>query len=430
MRRQGGGRIVVTASNAGLRPEPMVCYGYAASKAAVIHMVRHAALELAADNILVNAICPGPFYGTLIGGGVTEHPTEEMKEAWATLIPLGRMAHPGRAQGARRAARLARVELHHRRRARDRRRLAGHGLTARTVRTCRTRRVETNGRPGSYSQSLERGLAILSSFRSGRPLLGVSDLAREVGLSRSTTHRYIATLAGLGYLQQDPPTRKYRLGPRVLDLGFSAINSMDLRELAAPHLQALSDETGHTVNMAVLDGPDIMYIERCRTYRQGQRDIDLNLHIGSRLPAYCTSMGKVLLANLPPDRLKEVLRLTEFHRRGPNTLTAKADLLAELERVREAGLARQQRGARVRAALDRRAGVLAERRGRRRRSTSPCTARWSRSTSCSRASPRRSSAPPPRSRRGSATRRPAPENAVRTGTGGRRRPAPSPSGAR
>jgi gluconate 5-dehydrogenase len=99
MKRQGGGRIVVTASNAGLRPEPMVCYGYAASKAAVIHLVRHAALELSADGILVNAICPGPFYGTLIGGGVTEHPTEEMKAAWATLIPLGRMAHPDELKG-------------------------------------------------------------------------------------------------------------------------------------------------------------------------------------------------------------------------------------------------------------------------------------------------------------------------------------------
>ena len=183
------------------------------------------------------------------------------------------------------------------------------------------------------------GWPILSAFRSGRPLLGVSDLARDVGLSRSTTHRYIATLASLGYLQQDPPTRKYRLGPRVLDLGFSAINSMDLRELAVPHLQALSDETGHTVNMAVLDGPDILYIERCRTSRQGQRDIDLNLHIGSRLPAYCTSMGKVLLANLPADALGEVLRRTEFHRRGPNTLTAKSKLVAELERVRRDGLA-------------------------------------------------------------------------------------------
>jgi NAD(P)-dependent dehydrogenase (short-subunit alcohol dehydrogenase family) len=99
MKRQGSGRIVVTASNAGLRPEPLVCYGYAASKAAVIHLVRHAALELAPHGILVNAICPGPFYGTLIGGGVTEHPTEEMKAMWATLIPLGRMAHPDELKG-------------------------------------------------------------------------------------------------------------------------------------------------------------------------------------------------------------------------------------------------------------------------------------------------------------------------------------------
>src|SRR4051795_9321744 len=150
------------------------------------------------------------------------------------------------------------------------------------------------------SQSLERGLAILSAFRSGRPLLGVSDVARDVGLSRSTTHRYIATLAGLGYLQQDPPTRKYRLGPRVLDLGFSAINSMDLRELAAPHLQALSDETGHTVNMAVLDGADIVYIERCRTSQRGQRDIDLNLHIGSPPPSSSPPQRQGLLAPLRP----------------------------------------------------------------------------------------------------------------------------------
>jgi gluconate 5-dehydrogenase len=97
--QETGGRIIVMGSNAGLRPEPMVCYGYAASKAAVIHMVRHAALELAEYNILVNAICPGPFYGTLIGGGVTEHPTEEMKAAWQTLIPLGRMAHPDELKG-------------------------------------------------------------------------------------------------------------------------------------------------------------------------------------------------------------------------------------------------------------------------------------------------------------------------------------------
>ena len=99
MKQQGEGRIVVTASNAGLRIEPMACYGYHASKAAVIHLVRAAALELASHGILVNAICPGPFYGTLIGGGVTEHPTEELKRQWETLIPLGRMAHPDELKG-------------------------------------------------------------------------------------------------------------------------------------------------------------------------------------------------------------------------------------------------------------------------------------------------------------------------------------------
>src|SRR5262249_26510534 len=106
------------------------------------------------------------------------------------------------------------------------------------------------GTGSGYSQSLERGLAILSTLASGPTLLGVSELARAVDLSRSTAHRYVATLTKLGYLDQDPATRKYRLGPRVLDLGFSAINSMELREIAAPHLQQLSDETGHTVNMA------------------------------------------------------------------------------------------------------------------------------------------------------------------------------------
>jgi IclR family transcriptional regulator, pca regulon regulatory protein len=190
-----------------------------------------------------------------------------------------------------------------------------------------------------FSQSLERGLAILSAFKPGRPLLGSSELAREIGLSRSTAHRYVASLAMLGYLQQDPLTRKYRLGPRVLDLGFSAINSMEIREISAPYLQQLSDETGHTVNMAILDDSDIVYVERCRSSRQGQRDIDLNLHVGSRLPAYCTSMGKVLLAFLPDDEQAELIERIELSPRGPNTLTARRALLSELARVREAGLA-------------------------------------------------------------------------------------------
>jgi len=199
--------------------------------------------------------------------------------------------------------------------------------------------MEEKQQQTGHSQSLERGLSILSAFRSGRPLLGVSDLGREVGLGRSTTHRYVATLTMLGYLQQDAATKKYRLGPRVLDLGFSAINSMELREICAPHLQQLSDETGYTVNMAILDGPDIVYVERCRSSRTGQREIDLNLHVGSRMPAYCTSMGKVLLAYLAPEERAAVIAAADLTRRGPNTLTTSRALMKELARVRGEGLA-------------------------------------------------------------------------------------------
>jgi len=99
MRRQGSGRIVVTSSAAGLKPEPAVCYGYAASKAAVLNIVRHAALELAPHGVLVNAICPGPFKGTRIGGGVTESPTPELERMWSKTVPLGRMAEPEELKG-------------------------------------------------------------------------------------------------------------------------------------------------------------------------------------------------------------------------------------------------------------------------------------------------------------------------------------------
>ena len=189
------------------------------------------------------------------------------------------------------------------------------------------------------SQSLERGLAILSSFNGDRSLIGVSELSRELDLSRSTAHRYIATLATLGYLQQDPDSKRYRLGPRVIDLGFSAINAMDVREISAPYLRQLSDETQHTVNLAILDDTDVVYIERCRTTGPGQREIDLNLHVGSRLPAYCTAMGKAILAHVPEDQLERIIARIDFAPRGPHTLTSPEAFREELARIREVGLA-------------------------------------------------------------------------------------------
>ena len=218
--------------------------------------------------------------------------------------------------------------------------LFGGSTCQHAVRLCRTVGMTASERSRSAtSQSLERGLAILSSFSADRRLIGVSEAAQELGLTRSTTHRYIATLARLGYLHQDPATRKYVLGPRVLEIGFTAINSMELRDVAAPHLRRLCDETGHTVNMAILDDVDIVYVERVRASRRHQNEIDLDLHVGSRLPAYCTSMGKVLLAFLPDAERNELLDRITFDRRGPNTLTSKTALVAELRRIRIAGIA-------------------------------------------------------------------------------------------
>jgi NAD(P)-dependent dehydrogenase (short-subunit alcohol dehydrogenase family) len=99
MKRQGSGRIVVTSSTAGLKPEPAVCYGYVASKAAVLNIVRHSALELARFGVHVNAICPGPFKGTRIGGGVTEDPAPELERMWSSTVPLRRMAEPEELKG-------------------------------------------------------------------------------------------------------------------------------------------------------------------------------------------------------------------------------------------------------------------------------------------------------------------------------------------
>ncbi len=99
MRRQRSGRIIVTSSTAGLRPEPFACYAYVASKAAVLNLVRQAALELAPHGVLVNAICPGPFKGTRIGGGATERPTPEVEQMWARTVALGRMAEPAELKG-------------------------------------------------------------------------------------------------------------------------------------------------------------------------------------------------------------------------------------------------------------------------------------------------------------------------------------------
>jgi IclR family transcriptional regulator, pca regulon regulatory protein len=190
-----------------------------------------------------------------------------------------------------------------------------------------------------FSQSLERGLAVLAAFRPDRPALGISELARDLGLTRSTTHRYVATLASLRYLEQDGSTRKYRLGPRVLDLGFSMLGSLELREVAAPHLRRLTDTTGHTSNLAIRDDTDVILIDRVRGRPGRYHHLEFTLHVGSRLPSYCSATGKALLAFVPRPDLDRLLDRMDLVPRGPRTLTDRSALMAELEQVRRTGLA-------------------------------------------------------------------------------------------
>jgi IclR family pca regulon transcriptional regulator len=185
-----------------------------------------------------------------------------------------------------------------------------------------------------YSQSLERGLAILKLFTPEQPILGISDIADELGMSRSTTHRYVITLVALDYMEQIA-SRKYRLGLRVADLGMSALNGTGLREHSRPCLEELRQRSSFTVSLATLDGLEILYIDRARSFRREQNKIDLNLRVGSRLPAYCTSMGKVLLANLSPIEQNELIVAMTLTARGPNSIRTKVALRKELKHIRE-----------------------------------------------------------------------------------------------
>ena len=189
-----------------------------------------------------------------------------------------------------------------------------------------------------YSQSLERGLAILGCFTPKRPVLGIADIADDLGMSRSTTHRYVITLVALGYLEQGA-SRKYRLGLRVTDLGMSALNSTGLREHAHPYLEELRQRTSYTTSLGVLDGTDILYVDRVRSFRRGQGGADLSLHTGSRLPSYCTAMGKLLLANLPEPEQRELIASMKLTKRAPNTITSKKALREELDEIQAAGFA-------------------------------------------------------------------------------------------
>jgi IclR family pca regulon transcriptional regulator len=148
----------------------------------------------------------------------------------------------------------------------------------------------------------------------------------------------VLTLTALGYLLQGA-RRKYRLGLRVTDLGMSALGSTSLRVHARQHLEDLSRRAPYTLVLAVLDGPELLYVDRIGGSRRGQHLIDLGLGVGSYLPVHCSAMGKLLAAHLPADEQRRLVAEVALEQLGPNTITGRSALRRELARIHEDGLA-------------------------------------------------------------------------------------------
>jgi IclR family transcriptional regulator, pca regulon regulatory protein len=154
-------------------------------------------------------------------------------------------------------------------------------------------------RQADFVQSLERGLAVIKAFSSDTPSMTLSEIAARTGLTRAAARRFLLTLRDLGYVGSDG--RTFSLRPRVLELGYSYLSTLPIWEIARPALEELSDSVRETTSASVLDGTDIVFVARVET----KRIMSMTLGVGSRLPAWATAMGRVLLADLSPAQLDQ-----------------------------------------------------------------------------------------------------------------------------
>jgi IclR family pca regulon transcriptional regulator len=188
-------------------------------------------------------------------------------------------------------------------------------------------------RGAHFVQSLERGLAVIRAFDAEHPALTLSDVARATGLTRAAARRFLLTLTDLGYVHTDG--RRFALSARVLELGYAYLSALTLPEVAEPHLERLVAEVRESSSVSVLDGDDIVYVARVPT----SRIMRVAINVGTRFPAYATSMGRVQLAGLPESELAAYLERADLRALTAHTLASPEALRAELDRVRDQGWA-------------------------------------------------------------------------------------------
>jgi IclR family transcriptional regulator, pca regulon regulatory protein len=191
--------------------------------------------------------------------------------------------------------------------------------------------VSSESRPTEFVQSLERGLAVIRSFSRERPALTLSEIADLTGLTRAAARRFLITLKDLGYVGSDG--RLFSLRPRVLELGYSYLSSLPIWEVAKPHLEDLADKVQETTSASVLDGTDIVFVARVET----KRIMAMTLGVGSRLPAWATAMGRVLLADMPPADLDAYLAKVRLEPLSARTVTDEVELREIIDQARIQG---------------------------------------------------------------------------------------------
>jgi IclR family pca regulon transcriptional regulator len=184
-----------------------------------------------------------------------------------------------------------------------------------------------------YVQSLERGLSVLRAFNAEQSEMRLSEVAAETGLTRAAARRFLLTLVELGYVRVEDG--RFSLRPRVLDLGYAYLSGLSFAEIAQPHMEILVRSIKESSSISVLDDLDVVYVVRVPT----RRIMTITLAVGTRLPAYATSMGRILLAQLPAEEREERLRRIRLSKLTSHTVTTKKKLREEIERAREQGFA-------------------------------------------------------------------------------------------
>ncbi|MFG1794941.1 IclR family transcriptional regulator [Nocardia sp. NPDC049149] len=190
---------------------------------------------------------------------------------------------------------------------------------------------ETKGRAGGV-QSIERAFGLLETMADEGGTMGLSQLATASGLPLPTIHRLVRTLVDLGYLRQEP-SRQYVLGPKLIKLGESSAHLLGVR--ARPHLTRLVDELGESANMAMLDGDQIVYVAQVPS----RHSMRMFTEVGRRVLPHCTAVGKALLADLPPERTRDLLQRTGMPRYTEHTITAPDEFARQLEAAARDGYA-------------------------------------------------------------------------------------------